>query len=69
MKTRFVCFVIRASAPFPFLHRPRQTVAKKAIKIVVDVAGKVFEFLADIVEKAVAALNWVWNKIKVRFGI
>lgn len=54
--------------PLPFLHRPRQTVAKKAIKIVVDVAGKVFEFLADIVEKAVAALNWVWNKIKVRFG-
>lgn len=45
--------------------RGRQTVAKKAIRVVVEVAGKVFEFLADMIEKAVAALNWVWNKIKV----
>lgn len=30
-----------------------------------EVAGKIFEFVADMIEKAEAALNWVWNKIKV----
>lgn len=56
------CFSsINTACPVP----GHQEVAKTAIKIVVDVAGKVFEFVADMIEKAVSALNWVWNKIKV----
>lgn len=38
---------------------------KTAIRVIVEVAGKVYEFIADQIEKAQAALNWVWEKIKV----
>lgn len=44
---------------------PLQTTAKKAIRVIVEVAGKVYEFVADQIEKVEVALNWVWNKIKV----